>query len=232
MNYTITKDTVFPLVEVELVTGEHIQLESGSMVYHNGEVILEGKMNSNGQGGFGGAIRALGRSMSSGESFFITTATGQSDTAIIALAPSTPGSIKKLNVGEEHWRLNTGAFLACDSSVSYNMKRQKLGGAIFGGTGGLFVMETSGSGTLLINSYGDIQEIHLDGSKPFIVDNQHVVAWSESLDYSIKAASGMFGFKTGEGLVNEFHGVGTVLVQTRNLEGLASLVSPFISSGS
>lgn len=189
MDYNMTENTVFPLVEVALKTGESIQLESGAMVYHNGEINLEGKMNSNGKAGIGGAIRALGRSMSSGESFFITKASRLTDTAKVALAPATPGTIKELQVGSEHWRLNTGAFLACDASVSYNMKRQKLSGAIFGGTGGLFVMETAGSGTLLINSYGDIVELHLDGTKPFVVDNQHVVAWSESLDYNIKIAS-------------------------------------------
>jgi len=232
MQYKMTENTVFPLVEVDLRTGESIQLESGAMVYHNGEINLEGKMNSNGKSGLGGAIRALGRSMSSGESFFITKASGLTDTAKVALAPATPGAIKELQVGSEHWRLNTGAFLACDASVSYNMKRQKLSGAIFGGTGGLFVMETSGSGSLLINSYGDIVEIHLDGTKPFVVDNQHVVAWSESLDYNIKVASGIFGFTTGEGVVNEFHGTGTIMIQTRNIEGLAGLISPFVSTGS
>lgn len=228
----MTENTVFPLVEVDLRSGESIQLESGAMVYHNGEINLEGKMNSNGKSGLGGAIRALGRSVSSGESFFITKASGLTDTAKIALAPATPGTIKELQVGAEHWRLNTGAFLACDASVSYTMKRQKLSGAIFGGTGGLFVMETAGSGSLLINSYGDIVEIHLDGTKPFVVDNQHVVAWSESLDYNIKVASGLFGFTTGEGVVNEFHGTGTIMIQTRNIEGLAGLISPFVSSGS
>ncbi|OTN87801.1 hypothetical protein A5819_000249 [Enterococcus sp. 7E2_DIV0204] len=232
MQYKMTENTVFPLVEVDLRTRESIQLESGAMVYHNGEINLEGKMNSNGKSGLGGAIRALGRSMSSGESFFITKASGLTDTAKVALAPATPGAIKELQVGSEHWRLNTGAFLACDASVSYNMKRQKLSGAIFGGTGGLFVMETSGSGSLLINSYGDIVEIHLDGTKPFVVDNQHVVAWSESLDYNIKVASGIFGFTTGEGVVNEFHGTGTIMIQTRNIEGLAGLISPFVSTGS
>ncbi|WP_430602038.1 hypothetical protein IGJ02_002241 [Enterococcus sp. DIV0724b] len=232
MDYKMTENTVFPLVEVALRTGESIQLESGAMVYHNSEITLEGKMNSNGKSGFGGAIRALGRSMSSGESFFITKASGLTDTAKVALAPATSGTIKELQVGTEHWRLNTGAFLACDASVSYNMKRQKLSGAIFGGTGGLFVMETAGSGSLLINSYGDIVEIHLDGSKPFVVDNQHVVAWSESLDYNIKVASGLFGFTTGEGVVNEFNGTGTIMIQTRNIEGLAGLISPFVSSGS
>ncbi|EOL46378.1 TIGR00266 family protein [Enterococcus caccae] len=232
MQYKMTENTVFPLVEVDLRTGESIQLESGAMVYHNGEITLEGKMNSNGKSGLGGAIRALGRSMSSGESFFITKASGLTDTAKVALAPATPGAIKELQVGSEHWRLNTGAFLACDASVSYNMKRQKLSGAIFGGTGGLFVMETAGSGSLLINSYGDIVEIQLDGTKPFVVDNQHVVAWSESLDYNIKVASGIFGFTTGEGVVNEFHGTGTIMIQTRNIEGLAGLISPFVSTGS
>lgn len=232
MEYKMTENTVFPLVEVALKTGESIQLESGAMVYHNGDINLEGKMNSNGKSGLGGAIRALGRSVTSGESFFITKASGLADTAKMALAPATPGTIKELQVGSEHWRLNTGAFLACDTSVSYNMKRQKLSGAIFGGTGGLFVMETAGSGSLLINSYGDIIEIHLDGSKPFVVDNQHVVAWSESLDYNIKVASGLFGFTTGEGLVNEFHGTGTIMIQTRNIEGLAGLITPFVSSGS
>ncbi|ALR99992.1 hypothetical protein ATZ33_00915 [Enterococcus silesiacus] len=232
MDYKMTENTVFPLVEVALKKGESIQLESGAMVYHNGEINLEGKMNSNGKSGLGGAIRALGRSVTSGESFFITKASGLTDTAKMALAPATPGTIKELHVGSEHWRLNTGAFLACDTSVSYNMKRQKLSGAIFGGTGGLFVMETAGSGSLLINSYGDIIEIHLDGSKPFVVDNQHVVAWSESLDYNIKVASGLFGFTTGEGVVNEFHGTGTIMIQTRNIEGLAGLITPFVSSGS
>ncbi|MGM0178406.1 hypothetical protein IGL16_002671 [Enterococcus sp. AZ117] len=208
----------FPLVEVALHIGESILLESGALVYHNSEINLEGKMNSNGRSGFGGVISAIGRSVSSGENFFITKASGLTNTAKIALAPATLGTIKELKVDSEHWRLNTGTFLACDASVSYNMKRQKLSGAIFGGTGGLFVMETTGSGSLLINSYGDITEIHLDGTTPFVVDNHHVVAWSESLDYNIKIASGKFGFTTGKGLVNEFTGIGTIIIQTRSIK--------------
>ncbi|MBL1226317.1 TIGR00266 family protein [Enterococcus sp. BWR-S5] len=231
MNFKMTENTLFPLVEVSLQNREMIQLERGAMVYHNGQINLEGKMNSNGQSGLGGAIRALGRSMTSGESFFITQATGLSDNAVIALAPGTPGAIKELEVGMEHWRLNDGAFLACDATVSYEMKRQKVSTSLFGGTGGFFVMETAGKGTLLVNAYGDIVELQLDGNQPFIIDNQHVVAWTESLDYNIKVASGIFGFTTGEGLVNEFHGRGTVLIQTRNVEALAGMVAPFIATG-
>ena len=227
MNYTITQNTAFPLVEIILAQGEEIQIENGCMVYHNGNVKLEGKMNSS-ESGLGGFVKALGRSMVSGESFFITHVKGLSDNAMIAIAPSTPGAIRELQIGEKQWRINDSAFLACDSGVSYEMKRQSFGKAIFGGTGGLFVMESKGNGSLFINSYGDIREIHMDGTKNFVVDNTHVVAWSTTLDYEIKVASGTFGFTTGEGLVNEFKGVGTILIQTRNLKSLADTINPFL----
>ncbi|SUP59236.1 Protein of uncharacterised function DUF124 [Weissella viridescens] len=51
----------------------------------------------------------------------------------------------------------------------------------------------------------------LDGTKPLIVDNQYVVAWTSELEYTIEVAAGVVGFKTGEGLANEFHETGTVL---------------------
>ena len=229
MNYKLTQSTAFPMVEVTLSRGEEIQIERGGMVYHSGDVTLEGKMNSN-SGGMGGFIKALGRSMVSGESFFITRAKGLNDGAKIALAPGAPGAIRELRLGTQQWRIRDQAFLACDGGVSYEMKRQSFGKALFGGTGGFFVMETRGTGSMLVSSYGDIIELNMDGAKPLVVDNTHVVAWSTTLDYEIKVASGTFGFTTGEGLVNEFHGAGTVLIQTRNVEALAGMLRPFFPS--
>ena len=229
MNYKLTQSTAFPMVEVTLSRGEEIQIERGGMVYHSGDVTLEGKMNSN-SGGMGGFIKALGRSMVSGESFFITRAKGLNDGAKIALAPGAPGAIRELRLGTQQWRIRDQAFLACDGGVSYEMKRQSFGKALFGGTGGFFVMETRGTGSMLVSSYGDIIELNMDGAKPMVVDNTHVVAWSTTLDYEIKVASGTFGFTTGEGLVNEFHGAGTVLIQTRNVEALAGILRPFFPS--
>lgn len=231
MNYTVTDSTAFPLVQVRLNRGEKIQIERGSMVYHNGGVSLEGKMNAGGSGGLGGVVKALGRSVVSGESFFITHATGERDGALIALAPGAPGAVRELPVGDEQWRVIDNGFLACDEGVSYDMKRQSVGKALFGGTGGFFVMESKGRGSMLVSSYGDIIELTLDGSTPFVIDNTHVVAWSTSLDYDIRVASGTFGFATGEGLVNEFHGRGTVFIQTRNISALAGMISPYVSSG-
>lgn len=226
MNYSLSNEGAFPLVLVKLNAGEEIKIESGSMVYHNGKVKLEGKMNSN-SGGIGGFLKAAAKSVVSGEGFFITSAIGKAADGLIAVAPSSIGSIRELSVGEEKWRVNDGCFLACDSGVTYNMKRQSVTKALFGGTGGLFVMETDGQGAMIVSGFGDIIDIELDGSAPFVVDNSHVVAWSCSLAYDIKSASGTFGFKTGEGVVNEFTGKGKLLIQTRDL---AQMISPYVTS--
>ncbi|KSU30243.1 hypothetical protein N42_0035 [Lactococcus lactis subsp. lactis] len=50
------------------------------------------------------------------------------------------------------------------------------------------------------------------------------------MSYSIEVASGTFGFKTGEGLVNKFRGKGKILIQSRNVEALAQSIIPFIPS--
>ncbi|MCP1103299.1 uncharacterized protein (TIGR00266 family) [Aequitasia blattaphilus] len=231
MKYKLTDSTAFQLAEIALSRGEEIRIERGAMVYHNGGISLEGKMNSNGSGGLGGLVKAIGRSAVSGESMFITSVTGMTDDGIIGIAPGAPGVIRELPIGEKQWRINDSSFLAGDASVTYEMKRQSFGKAMFGGTGGFFIMETKGSGTMLVTAYGDIMEFDLDGSRPFIADNTHVVAWSRELDYEIKVASGAFGFTSGEGLVNEFRGVGKVLLQTRNVQSLAEVLSPFMPSG-
>ena len=146
MNYSITPNSTFPVVNITMGQDETIQIESGSMIYHNGLVELSGHMNSNGKKGLGGIMSAIGRSVTSGERFFITTATGTAPDAELAIAPGNPGVIKELTLDDTHqYRLNTGAFLAMDTSASYHMVSQKVSGALFGGTGGCFIMETAGT---------------------------------------------------------------------------------------
>ena len=230
MKYKILGDSDCPLVHIELINGETVKIENGAMAYLS-NVELEGKMNS-GKKGLGGVLGAIGRSVTSGESIFITHAQGLSDDAFIGIAPATPGKIVSLDVsGATQYRLNTGAFLACDNGVEYVMKSQSIGKAFMGGTGGFFVMETQGTGNILVSAFGDILTMEITPDKPLTIDNEHVVAWDASLDYDIHVASGTFGFKTGEGVVNEFHGQGKVFIQTRNIHNLADAVRPFIPTG-
>lgn len=229
MNFNIIGDSDCPMAHIELGKNETIKIERGCMAYMAGVEIV-GKMNSS-KKGLGGVLGAIGRSITSGESVFITEATGMTQDGFIGISPAIPGEILKLEVGYRQYRLNTGAFLASDNSVSYVMKRQSVGGALFGGTGGLFVMETEGRGDILVNAFGSLIKLEVTDNRPLTIDNDHVVAWDASLNYEIGIASGTFGFTTGEGFVNNFRGNGSVLIQTRNIHSLADAIRPYIPSG-
>ena len=97
MKYQMLGDSDCPLLHVELQNNESIKIERGAMVYVS-NVEIEGKMNCS-KKGLGGVLGAIGRSMTSGESVFITHATGKSSDAYIGIAPSIPGKIKCLQVG-------------------------------------------------------------------------------------------------------------------------------------
>ncbi len=227
MRFVLTGDSDCPIARLALSRGESVKIENGSMVYSRG-VEISGGLNSK-KKGLGGVLGAIGRSITSGESMFITTATGTVDDGEIAIAPPIPGKIISLQVGgQQQYRLNTGAFLACDATLDYTMVNQGLGRAVFGGTGGLFVMETNGAGTILVSAFGDILSLDVTPESPLVVDNEHVVAWDASLNYNIQVASGMFGFTTGEGVVNSFNGYGRVYIQTRNLQNLAQAMHPYL----
>lgn len=231
MKYQIKGDSDCPIVEINLDRGKKVRIERGSMAYMS-NTMIEGKMNGN-KKGLSGALGALGRALTSGESIFITEAVGVEDDGILGIAPSIPGKIVCLEIEPgHHYCLNDGAFLACDEGVTYEMKKQSLGRALLGGTGGFFVMHTAGRGNLLINAYGDIQEIEVTDEHPISIDNEHVVAWEDTLNYELKIASGTFGFTTGEGIVNEFHGNGKVYIQSRNIHSLASALIPYLPKSS
>ena len=224
MRYTIDSNMQFPLVEIALEKGEKVFIQQGSMVYHTPSVVLNTQLNARKGSGVGKLVGALGRSVVSGESMFITQASSNDDDGLLALAPSMPGQVIALELGEKQYRLNDGAFLALDGSAQYKMERQSLGRAIFGGQGGLFVMTTEGEGTLLANSFGSIKKIELENQE-ITIDNAHVVAWSSDLDYNIHFENSFFqSIGTGEGLVNTFKGTGEVYIQSLNLQQFSKCI--------
>lgn len=68
------------------------------MVYHSPEITLETRMNGRGSG-LGKLLGAVGRSLTSGESFFITQASAKNGNGKLALAPSMPGQVVALELG-------------------------------------------------------------------------------------------------------------------------------------
>ena len=228
MKFSMDSHMQFPLVELSLNQGETVFIQRGSMVYHTPNVTLNTQLNASGSG-LGRFVKAVGRSMVSGESTFITQAVAQSDNGYLALAPDAPGQVIPLQLGEKQYRLNDGAFLALDGTAYYTMERQSVGKALFGGQGGFFVMTTQGQGTLLANAFGSIKKLELHNQE-VTIDNAHVVAWSQSLNYHVHLENGFWqSIGTGEGVVNTFQGTGEVYVQSLNLQTFANVLRPHLN---
>ncbi|MDR1187932.1 MAG: TIGR00266 family protein [Bifidobacteriaceae bacterium] len=232
MQFVIDSNMQFPMARIQMGGGETALISRGSMVYRSAGVELNAKLNASGEG-LGKFVKAVARSAVSGESMFITQVVCNAPGGEVAIAPSCPGTICRLDVGANQYRLNDSAFLAMDSTVAYTLERQSVGKALFGGQGGFFVMTTNGQGAMLVNAFGSITEMNLNNCPGFTIDNRHVVAWDRNLEYRIEMQSGFFGsIGTGEGVVNTFHGTGKVLIQSLNLETFAAALVPFLPSQS
>lgn len=79
------------------------------------------------------------------------------------------------------------------------------------------MLRCSGTGTLILSSYGAIHELSLSAGETYTVDTGHLVAFSEKMGFKVRAIGGL---KTtvlgGEGLVVDLTGPGRVLLQTRS----------------
>lgn len=107
----------------------------------------------------------------------------------------------------------------------------KFGGAksFFSGEG-LFLLKVSGSGILVLTSYGAIMEKQLAAGERYIVDTSHIVAFQDTIKYQVKkAASGIISSITsGEGLVCEYEGPGKIYFQTRSTRAFLNWLIPML----
>ena len=91
---------------------------------------------------------------------------------------------------------------------------------------GLFLIRCSGVGDLFFNTFGALVAVDVDGT--YVVDNGHIVAFTEGLEYQIGSIAGYKSFFfSGEGLVCRFSGQGRVWVQTRQLAAFAAWIYPY-----
>ena len=96
------------------------------------------------------------------------------------------------------------------------------------------MLPVTGTGLLLVSSFGAIHRKRLGPGERYVVDTGHLVAWEGTTQYTLrKAAAGFFrSLVSGEGIVAEFMGPGEILIQTRNLAAFAGLMKPFFPSQS
>lgn len=219
--FTSTGD-VDPFLHVALKQGDEIYCESDAMVMMEATLDLKGSMN-------GGIGRALLRSFANGESFFQQKIKAERGDGDCLLSPVLPGALQIIDVGQRQYLLNDGAFVAATSGTEIKVRTQSIGNALFAQSGGFFVMETAGTGQVVVSGFGSMFELEVASGKDIIIDNSHVVCWDNTLHYEISVTTGssgsglgaMFGnlvnsVTSGEGIVLRFSGVGKVFACSRN----------------
>jgi uncharacterized protein (TIGR00266 family) len=220
--YEILHQPAFALAVVHLSAEQSILAEAGAMVSMSANVELQSQM----KGGLMGALkRAAG-----GESAFVSTFTARGGPGEVTFAPGGPGDIAAIELSNQLFYVQSSSYLAGDAGLKVDTR---WGGAksFFGGEG-LFVLQVTGTGLLLLSSFGAIHRKRLQAGERYVVDTGHLVAWEGTTQYTLrKAASGFFrSMVSGEGMVAEFSGPGEILIQTRNLAAFAGLIKPFFPS--
>ncbi|MCX7655523.1 MAG: TIGR00266 family protein [Treponemataceae bacterium] len=220
MKYEIHHAPVFSTLHVTLEAGEQIKAEAGAMVAMSSSIELQAK--TTGKGFFGTLGAALG-----GESIFASLFTAQEDGSELILAPSYPGDILVVELEGNGLFAQGGAWLASSPDIELQTKGSMK--AFFSGEG-LFLQYLHGRGTVFFSSYGAIIKKILKAGESYKVDSGHIVAFEESIQYKIRTASRglMSSMISGEGLVCEYYGPGTIWIQSRNLPSLAKVLEPYL----
>jgi len=220
MKIDILYQPAYSLAIVGLAPEESIQAEAGAMVSMTSNVQVETSMK-------GGLLGAVTRSVLGGETLFANTFTSRGGPGEITLAPSLPGDVGSLGIRNETLFVQSGSFLAGSPEINLDLK---WGGAkSFFGSEGLFLLRATGTGSLILSSYGAIHKVALDGRQPYICDTGHVVAFTERLTFDVRRVGGWKStILSGEGLVCEFQGTGDLYLQTRSTQAFLSWLIPRI----
>ena len=226
MDYEISGGS-FPSVICTLQKGETMKDETGAMDFMTSDI----KMDTNTGGGI---LKGLGRALS-GDTIFLNFFTAQSDNQKIAFSACYPGKIIPIELNGSNSVIGEkNAFLAAEKDVEVSMYfKKKLGAGLFGGEG--FVLQKfSGTGILFLEIDGEVIEHDLKPGEKLLVNQGHIAAMEESVDFDIERVKGVKNMILGgEGLFfTKLTGPGKVWIQTMPISKLAEAIIPFIPTKS
>jgi len=170
----------------------------GSMVAYQGDV------------DFAYQSQGIGRFMKqalTGESLPLMKVTGQGD---VFLA-NDADEIYLIDLEGDSITVSGQNILALDAGMQWDVRRVEGAGVL---AGGLFNTVITGQGRVAISSHGTPVILHVDA--PTFVDVQSAVAWSSTLQTSVRRTAKMgaiIGRGSGEAIQLTFSGPGFVVVQ-------------------
>jgi uncharacterized protein (TIGR00266 family) len=218
MRVNIQANPAFAFGTITIDPGGEVHVEAGAMAAYSDGVDVETKAR-------GGILAGLKRSVLGGETFFINTFRSQTGGSV-SVAADLPGDMTMISTDASHALLvQSGSWIASDPTVDVDTK---WGGSktFFSGKG-LFLLRCTGPGDVLVAAYGGILSRTLEAGQSYTLDTGHVVAFDESVQFSVhKAGNWKTTVLGGEGLVTRFTGPGRLWLQTRSQDDLINWIIP------
>jgi uncharacterized protein (TIGR00266 family) len=212
----------YSLGVIRLSPDEEVRVEGGSMVSMSQGVTIKTAAT-------GGILKSLSRSVLGGESFFQNTFKAPASGGEVTVAPALPGDLAVLELQKDRMLVQSGSYVASELSLATDTT---WGGAkAFFGSSGLIMLRLSGTGKLIVSSYGAIHRKDLAAGETYTVDTGHLVAFSERIGFKVRPVGGLSStFLSGEGLVVDLTGPGCVLMQTRSVDAFLTWLLPKLPS--
>ncbi len=227
MQYEIKYKPSYSMVVIKLAQGEGVVGESGAMTYMSPNIQVKTRARE-------GVLGSLGLKFLGGQSFWVNDFVAEGGPGEIGFVAAPVGDIECLQLKPESgYILRRESYVASTQGINLDVKWEGFTKGLFGQ--GLFMMRTSGDGNLFINTFGAIDRHTLSPNDAIVVDNFHIVAFSNTCRYQVEKVGGWKEtVLSGEGLVTRIFGPGEVLLQTKNpnefAKWLYTLMEPMIRS--
>ncbi|MFB0558849.1 MAG: TIGR00266 family protein [Candidatus Bathyarchaeia archaeon] len=228
MRYEIKYDPSYAMLVVDLEAGERITGEAGAMTYMTPNVEVQTRRRER------SILGTIGLKILGGQSLFVNDYVATGGTGQVALGAAPVGDINVMKVEPGRgFIVQKAAYLASTEDVELDVKWEGFTKGLFGQ--GLFMIKVYGRGELFVNTFGAIDKHELGPREEIVVDNFHLVAFSDSCDYEVQRFGGWKEtILSGEGFVTRIRGPGDVYLQTKNLrefvDWLWVLLSPRVKS--
>jgi uncharacterized protein (TIGR00266 family) len=215
MKYELAYRPSYSMLVVELEEGESITAEAGAMTWMDPEIVVRSRKREK------GLLGTIGMMVLGGQSFFVNDYTAGGGPGKAAFVAAPIGDIDILDIGpEKGYIIQKAAYIASTAGVDLDVKWEGFTKGLFGQ--GLFMIKVSGKGRMFINTFGAIDRHDLGPGESLIVDNFHLVAFSDTCTYRVEKFGGIKEtIFSGEGLVTRITGPGEVYIQTKNLREFA-----------
>lgn len=224
MQVTLVSQPGNTAAKVSLRPGEICTAESGAMLAMSSNMQITTSTHKKQSGSILKAVKRL----VGGESLFLNHFEPSGDTGEVWLGTGLAGDMLVMQLNNDNLIVQGGSFLASDQGIEVDLGWQGFKSLLSGES--VFWLKLKGQGTVILSSFGAIYPIEVDGD--YIVDSGHIVAFSETLNFSITKAgkSWLQSMLGGEGLVCKFSGRGTVWCQSHNQGSFGALLGPSLKT--